>query len=110
MKIAFLYMLLLYNSSFFEKNIDSLRLELKHSGKDNQIEIYLNIAKNFEPVSPESSISNARIALELARKAEVTAQEAEAFYILGNAYRNRGVNDSAMYYYQKAIELFKKNR
>ncbi len=87
--------------------VDSLRLEIpklkEDTGKALKI---LTLAGSYWTINYDSSIQYAGQGLALSKKLGWKRGQAISFNIWGRSFGGKGINDSALYYYDKALPLF----
>jgi len=87
-------------------NIDSLeRVLATHSLSDIQLmKIHSNLALGYQPVNSEKSIFHARQGIIYADKVNDQYRKGLLYVYTGTSYDDIGKNDSAMFYFNKALD------
>ncbi len=107
------WLILLVSSTCFAQTpkIDSLKTELKKNIPDTvRLRLLKNIATAYTPVDLKQRIYYAIISKDLAVKIHDDKSVAEALLTMGVSYTIRGLNDSAIYYYNKAYSQAEKSK
>lgn len=107
------WLTLLFLSPCFAQTpqIDSIKLELKKSIPDTvRLKLLKKIATAYTPVDLKQRFYYASLSKDLAVKIHDDKSVADAFLSMGVSYTIRGLNDSAIYYYNKAYSQADKSR
>jgi len=104
--------LLLISPCFAQTSqIDSLKSELKKNIPDTvRLGLLKKIATAYTPVDLKQRIYYAILSKDLAVKIHDDKSVADALLSMGVAYTIRGLNDSAIYYYNKAYNQAEKSK
>ena len=90
--------------------LDSLTLKLEQAQSlEEQVDIYHQLSRYFETISPDTSLYLAEAALSLAQKAEYERGKAKAYLNIASYYsHNKRFNfDSLDYYLQQSVAIFR---
>ncbi|MCB0806099.1 MAG: tetratricopeptide repeat protein [Bacteroidales bacterium] len=87
--------------------VDSLKVALRESENDTlKARALIYLWEETAYSQPDSAKSYAFRSLELSRKANHTKGIADALQRIGSGYSITGINDSALYYYDKSLALY----
>ncbi|MBI4931352.1 MAG: tetratricopeptide repeat protein, partial [Bacteroidetes bacterium] len=92
-----------------DKEVDSLLVALKHSGKDtNKVEILTKLCWDLRKSEPDKALDYAMQALHLSREINYRKGIALSQNHIGGVYRYKGEYQSAFAYYDSALTIFTK--
>lgn len=92
-----------------EKELDSLKNQLKSVKGKERIDVLIDISKYYWDVNPDSSIIFAEKSLKEAKADGSDDAIGDAYNALGNAYFSKYQNETALNYYLKSLEFRKSN-
>jgi len=92
-----------------EKELDSLKNQLKSVKGKERIDVLIDISKYYWDVNPDSSIIFAEKSLKEAKADGSDDAIGDAYNALGNAYSSKYQNETALNYYLKSLEFRKLN-
>lgn len=92
-----------------EKELDSLKNQLKSVKGKERIDVLIDISKYYWDVNPDSSIIFAEKSLKEAKADGSDEAIGDAYNALGNAYSSKYQNETALNYYLKSLEFRKSN-
>jgi len=92
-----------------EKELDSLKNQLKSVKGKERIDVLIDISKYYWDVNPDSSIIFAEKSLKEAKADGSDEAIGDAYNALGNAYSSKYQNETALNYYLKSLEFRKLN-
>lgn len=92
-----------------EKELDSLKNQLKSVKGKERIDVLIDISKYYWDVNPDSSIIFAEKSLKEAKADGSDDAIGDAYNALGNAYSSKYQNETALNYYLKSLEFRKSN-
>ncbi|MEO8405120.1 MAG: sensor histidine kinase [Chitinophagaceae bacterium] len=87
------------------KEIDSLHQLAAISKPSKQFDLYLDLASHTRDVNPDSAVSFANKALDLAQKANSDDQKMLAFFMLGRIITVKGNYHVAIKYFEESLQL-----
>jgi len=88
-----------------EKELDSLKNQLKSVKGKERIDVLIDISKYYWDVNPDSSIIFAEKSLKEAKADGSNDAIGDAYNALGNAYSSKYQNETALNYYLKSLEF-----
>ena len=89
--------------------LDNLQNSLIYTENDsNKVKALIQIAKTFQHISPDSTITYGKKALDLSDKINYLKGKSEALRYTGIGHRIKGNNKKALDYFQKALAIAKK--
>lgn len=88
-----------------EKELDSLKNQLKSVKGKERIDVLIDISKYYWDVNPDSSIIFAEKSLKEAKADGSDDAIGDAYNALGNAYFSKYQNETALNYYLKSLEF-----
>jgi len=92
-----------------EKDLDSLKNQLKSTKGKERIDVLIDISKYFWDVNPDSSVFFAEKSLKEAKADGSDDAIGDAYNALGNAYSSKSQNETALNYYLKSLDFREKN-
>lgn len=104
--LAFLTTILFVQGRSYE-DLDSLKQEFEVADASSKAEILNKIAHHFIGLNADSAMHYAEQALERAFENENKSQEAEAYFMMGEALSEDDKNNESIQYYEKSLEIYK---
>ncbi len=109
--LATFILFVLWMSAFCQSRVDSLQNELKLAPDDStKINLYIQLWENTAYSHPDSAREYALLALSLSQKTDYKRGMADAYQRIASGYSLRSMGDSALHFYQKALNLYRELR
>lgn len=103
--ILFLILFLMLSANYTLKADNEISDTINYTQKKNLIENNLEIIKNNLVYESDTFLDLAKLTLNLSKKINYKNGICNSYRYIGDIYKIRNINDSAIYYYKKGINL-----
>jgi len=109
MRNLIIYLLILQFSApaFSQQQTDTIELQIRNLHGEKKLDFLIRSASAKTNLSPDMMISYAGLALKLAEELKRPDKSAEACILLSEGYLNANKSDSALFFAQKSLKLYR---